>query len=164
MTSSERAAMLMRALEANANGDSSVIADLYTDDVTGWSPAMQVSSAAELAIEVEDRDAAFSDVALALSPLDVGGERACVEWMLTATHTGTLVIDDEHELEPTGVRLTLHGVTVAEFDGGRIRSFRQYWDEAELLAQIAPPSVLASTAPPLAWFSDAKTVGGRDYR
>jgi len=34
------------------------------------------------------------------------------------------------------VRCSLHGVTVAEFEGDRIRSFRQYWDEAEVLAQI----------------------------
>jgi hypothetical protein len=34
------------------------------------------------------------------------------------------------------LRLTLRGVTIAEFAGDRIRSFRQYWDEGELLAQV----------------------------
>ena len=33
----------------------------------------------------------------------------------------------------TGRRITLHGVSVADFDGDRIRSFRHYWDEVELL-------------------------------
>jgi hypothetical protein len=32
--------------------------------------------------------------------------------------------------------VSLHGVTVAEFEGDRIASFRQYWNEAELLAQL----------------------------
>ena len=52
---------------------------------------------------------------------------------MTATHSGPLVIDDEAVIDSTGVRLTLHGVTVAEFAGERIRRFRQYWDEGELL-------------------------------
>jgi hypothetical protein len=135
-TSAERTATLIRALEASATGDSSVVAELYTNDVKGWSPAMSVSSAAELAVELEDRDEAFSELDLAFAPLDVGRDRACVEWTMTATHTGTLTIDDEHELEPTEIRLTVRGITVAEFDGDRIRSFRQYWDEAELLDQL----------------------------
>ena len=36
-------------------------------------------------------------------------------------------------LEPTGRRVTLRGVSVAEFEGDRIRAFRLYWDEVELV-------------------------------
>jgi hypothetical protein len=35
--------------------------------------------------------------------------------------------------EPTGRRLELRGVLIAEFEGDRIRRFRQYWNEVELL-------------------------------
>ncbi len=97
---------------------------------------MTVSSAAELAGEFEDRAGVFTDIVLDVAPLDVGGERACAEWVATITHSGPLAVDDDVVLEPTGVRCSLHGVTVAEFEGDRIRSFRQYWDEAEVLAQI----------------------------
>jgi ketosteroid isomerase-like protein len=135
-SNAERAAMLIRGLAASVTGDSSVVADLYADDVQGWSPAMRVSSAAELAIEFEDREEAFSDVELGFAPLDVSGDRACVEWTMTATHSGPLVVDDDLNLDATGLRITLHGVTVAEFADGRIRSFRQYWDEGELLALV----------------------------
>ena len=132
----ERAATLMRGIVASATGDSSLVAELYTDDVHGWSPSTSVSSAAELAIELEDADATFSDVELTLAPLDVMGEMACVEWEMRATHTGPLVIDDDVQIAATGIRLTLRGVTVAEFEGDRIRGFRQYWDDAELLAEV----------------------------
>jgi ketosteroid isomerase-like protein len=140
-TRAERTATLVRALEASVVGDSSVIADLYVDDVKGRAPAMSVSSAAELAVEFEDRDGAFSEIELEVSPLDVSGARACVEWVVTLTHSGPLAIDDETVIEPTGTRVSLHGVTVAEFAGNKIASFRQYWDEVELLAQLAlhPP-------------------------
>jgi hypothetical protein len=56
---------------------------------------------------------------------------------VTLTHSGPLELDDEIVLEPTGIRVTLHGTTIAEFEGERIRSFRQYWDELELLEQLA---------------------------
>jgi ketosteroid isomerase-like protein len=135
-TNAVRAALLVRGIEASVAGDSSVIAALYTDDVRAWSPAMTVSSAAELAVEIEDREEAFSEIELELVPLDVSGDRACVEWVATATHSGPIVIDDDLVIEPTGLRCRLRGVTIAEFDGDRIRSFRQYWDEVALIEQL----------------------------
>ena len=39
-------------------------------------------------------------------------------------------------IEPTGLRITINGVTVAEFRGDRICSFRQYWDEFAVLEQF----------------------------
>ena len=88
-SNAERAATLVRALEASITGDSSHVAELYVDDVKGWAPAMSVSSAAELAVELEDRDGAFSDIELDVSPLDVSGERACVEWVVDPHALGT---------------------------------------------------------------------------
>jgi ketosteroid isomerase-like protein len=138
-SNAERAKTVGRALEANLRGDSTVVAELYTDDVKGWAPGLDVSSAAALAVELEDREEAFSDIELEVSPLDVSGDRACVEWTARMTHSGPLAIDDDVVIDPTGARVTLNGVTVAEFDGERIRSFRQYWDEAALREQILIP-------------------------
>jgi SnoaL-like polyketide cyclase len=136
-TSGDRAWVLVRALEVAVTGDSRLVRELYTNDVQGWSPAMTVSSAAELAVELEDREEAFSDIDLDVSPLDVGDDQACVEWVVAATHSGPLVIDDDVVIEPTGRRCMLRGVTIADFDRGRIRGFRQYWDEVSLLEQLA---------------------------
>lgn len=136
-SNAERAALLVRGIEASVAGDSSVVGDLYTDDVRAWSPAMTISSAAELAVEFEDRDEAFSDIELDLTPLDVAEGRACIEWVATVTHSGPLVIDEGGVvIEPTGKRLALRGVTVAEFEGDRIKEFRQYWDELAILEQL----------------------------
>jgi ketosteroid isomerase-like protein len=135
-SSADRAASLVQAIEATVTGDSRVVRELYADDVQGWSPVMTVSSAAELAVELEDRQEAFTDIELDVTPLDVGDDQACVEWIATATHSGPLVIDEDVVIEPTGGRLTLRGVTVADFEGDRIRAFRQYWDEVSLLEQL----------------------------
>jgi ketosteroid isomerase-like protein len=135
-SSADRAAVLVQAIEASVTGDSRVVRELYADDVRGWSPVMTVSSAAELAVELEDRQEAFSEIDVDVTPLDVGADQACVEWIATATHSGPLVVDEDVVIEPTGGRFTLRGITVADFEGDRIRAFRQYWDEVSLLEQL----------------------------
>jgi hypothetical protein len=135
-SNAERAAILVRVLEASIVGDRSVVVELCTDDVKGWAPAISVSSAAELAAALEQRTGAFSEIELEVSPFDVAGDRACVEWVVGLTHSGRLELADDVVLDPTGLRVRLHGVTVAEFEGDRIASFRQYWNEGELLAQL----------------------------
>ena len=86
--------------------------------------------------ELDHRDEAFADIELDFAPLDVGGDYACVEWTLQMTHTGTLVLGDGQPIEPSGTRVTPHGVTIAEFLGDRICSLRQYWDEFTVLEQL----------------------------
>lgn len=131
-----RAATLVRALRARVEGDRSAISELYTEDVKAWTPAMSAASAAELAVEFERRDDAFADIELDVAALDVGGEYACAEWTVTMTHSGKLALAGGESIEPTGLRVTLNGVTVAEFRGDRICSLRQYWDELAVLEQL----------------------------
>ena len=132
----EHAATLERALRAGLAHDTAAVAGLCTDDVKVWTPAMAVSSAQELAAELERRDDAFSDADLQVVPLDVNGDRACVEWLVTMTHTGPLSLADGQQLEPTGASVSLRGATVAEFRGDRIAGLRQYWDELGVLEQL----------------------------
>jgi ketosteroid isomerase-like protein len=131
-----RAAILAEALRAGVDGDALAISRLCADDVRGWTPARAVSSIDELLTELRRRDDAFSDVELEVIPLDVGGDYACAEWRVTMTHTGDLVLGDDAIVQPTGERVTLNGVTVAEFRGDRICSFRQYWDELAVFEQL----------------------------
>jgi ketosteroid isomerase-like protein len=135
-TNSARASTLARSLRASIEGDSSVVDELYTDDVKVWAPALSVSSARELGAEFERRDEVFSGIELEVAPLDVSGDYACAEWTVTMTHSGPLLLADGVVVEPTGIRITLNGVTVAEFEGDRICSLRQYWDEFGVLEQL----------------------------
>jgi hypothetical protein len=130
-----RAATLGRALQAGIERDRAVLATLCTPDVRAWTPSFAASGLDELLDVLDGRDEAFSDLALELSPLDVGGAYACVEWSLTMTHSGRLVLGDLG-LDATGLRVTVHGVSVAEFHEQRICSVRQYWDELSLLDQL----------------------------
>lgn len=131
-----RAATLRRALQAGLDGNARALPDVYTDDVTAWTPALSAASLDELTAELERRDAAFSDVELEVAPLDVGGDYACAEWTVAMTHSGPLALAGGDVVEPTGTRITVNGATVAEFRGDRICSLRQYWDELAVFEQI----------------------------
>jgi SnoaL-like polyketide cyclase len=135
-TNDARARTLVSALRAGIDGDRKVLEGVFTEDVRAWTPALATGSLPELIEELDQRGDVFSDIELNVEPLDVGGDYACVEWSVELTHTGPLSLDDETSIEPTGVRITLHGITVAEFRGDRICALRQYWDESAVLDQL----------------------------
>jgi ketosteroid isomerase-like protein len=128
--------VLTRALRAAVDGDLSPIETVFTDDVKAWTPALTASSRSELFAAYEQRDGAFSELEVEVLPLDVSGAYACAEWTVTMTHTGPLSVAEGHTVEPTGLRITVHGATVAEFRGEQICALRQYWDEFAVLEQL----------------------------
>jgi ketosteroid isomerase-like protein len=132
----QRAESLALALSAALDRDRPALRELLTDDVRAWSPALATGSREALLDELERRDDAFSDLELDVIALDVGGDHACAEWTVEMTHTGVLTFADGTAVEPTGIRVTVHGVTVAEFLDGRICSLRQYWDAHAVLEQL----------------------------
>jgi ketosteroid isomerase-like protein len=135
-TNEARARTLERALRAGIDRDRDTIGQLCTEDVRAWTPALATTSRSELLDELDRRDESFSDVEVDVTPLDVGGDYACAEWSVAMTHTGPLTLPDDTTIDPTGVRVVIHGVTVVEFRDDLICAVRQYWDEAEVLEQL----------------------------
>ena len=136
MSNHQRATTLVRALRAGLDRDRRALQELLTDDVRARSPALSTASRDELIDELDRRDEAFSDIELEVTPLDVGGDHACVEWTVEMTHSGTIALAPDVNIESSGIRVTLHGVTIAEFLGEQICSLRQYWDEHGVLEQL----------------------------
>ena len=128
--------VLLKAIEAEVGGASVDLGTLFTDDVVGWSPYASVSGLPALAALAALREIAFSDVVILLRGLDEVGNKAYAEWVIEADHTGPLILDEGAELEPTGRRVQLAGVTVADFREGKIRSYRTYFDDISLIEQI----------------------------
>jgi ketosteroid isomerase-like protein len=116
--------------------DHKAISDLCTEDVKVWTPVLFVSSRDDLISALERGSDAFSDAEADVAPLDVSGSYACAEWSVSLTHTGTFEASDGTVVEPTGARVTVHGVTVAEFRDERICALRQYWDESKVFEQL----------------------------
>jgi len=135
-TNEARATTLARALRAGIAGDREAVAAACTDDIRMWAPALTASSLTELLDALDTRDTAFSDIELEITPLDVGGDFACVEWTVRMTHTGALELGGGTTIDATNERVTVNGATIAEFDGERICALRQYWDEFAVLEQL----------------------------
>jgi len=137
-TNALRAERLSAAIVAAITGDASKVTEHFTQDVVGSGPIGSVSSRDELAGEIEAREGTFTDVEVAFAPLDVSGSQAAVEWVASAVHNGPLVLDQGRSavFGPTGRRFRVRAVTVAEFEGAQICSFRSYWDDLPLLQEL----------------------------
>jgi len=136
MAENTRAEVLRRGLEACIVGDVAALPELFTEDVSGWSPNLLVSSLAELAEAVADREDSLSDVALQVDALDITGNKGFIEYRVSAVFSGPFVISDEVVIEPNGRELVLGAAMVAEFSGDRISAFRNYFDDATLMEQM----------------------------
>ena len=128
--------VFVRALETTVGVGNEDPSTLFTDDVLAWSPALNVSSLAELSDALEARGEALSNVKLAIRSLNVGGNKVIAEWRLDADHTGPLTVDDEVTVEATGRHVHVGGATFAEFRGDKIRAFRSYFDDMALMEQL----------------------------
>ena len=134
--SESRKDVLLKALEAEIGGASVDPGTLFTDDVVGWSPIATVSGLTDLVELAADRETTFSNVVIMFRGLDEVGNKAFAEWLVEADHTGPMVLGDGAVLEATGRRVRLAGVTVADFRGEKIRSFRTYFDDVSLIEQM----------------------------
>ena len=134
--SESRKDVLLKALEAEVGGASVDPGTLFTDDVVGWSPIATVSGLTELADLATARETTFSNVVIMFRGLDEVGNKAFAEWLIEADHTGPMVLGEDAVLEATGRRVRMAGVTVADFRGEKIRSFRTYFDDVSLIEQM----------------------------
>lgn len=131
-----RAALLTEALHAAVELDHQTLRKLCTDDLRTWTPARSTSSLDDLLAALQRRDEVFSEFVLETYALDVGGDLACVEWTMSMTHSGPMTVAQGAVIEPTGLRVTVTGTTVAEFRGFRVCGLRQYWDELGIFEQL----------------------------
>jgi ketosteroid isomerase-like protein len=134
--SESRKDVLLKALEAEAGDGPVDLGTLFADDVVGWSPYASVSGLPALAALAAIREVAFSNVVILFRGLDQVGNKAYAEWLIEADHTGPLVLGEGAEVEPTGRRVQLAGVTVADFRGEKIKSYRTYFDDMSLIEQM----------------------------
>jgi len=134
--SESRKDVLRKALEAEVGGATVDPGTLFTDDVVGWSPIATVSGLTDLADLAAVRDNAFSGVVIMFRGLDEVGNKALAEWIVEADHTGPFVLGEGAVVNATGRRVQLAGVTVADFRGDKIRSYRTYFDDLSLIEQL----------------------------
>jgi ketosteroid isomerase-like protein len=134
--SESRKDVLLRAIKAEVGGASVDLSTLFTDDVVGWSPIATMSGLTDVADVAGGHDTALSNVVITFRGLDEVGNKAFAEWLIEADHTGPLALGEDAVVEATGRHIRMAGVTVADFRGQKIRSFRSYFDDVSLIEQV----------------------------
>ncbi len=125
--------MAERAVAASVLGDVAAIRELYTEDATGSGPGTKARSRDELTVEAIGRIGALLQTEVTFGEIDRRGESVRVEWEATGLHVGPLPLEGTGAvLEPTGLRLRIRAVTVAQFRGDRICSWRSHWEDFAL--------------------------------
>ena len=139
MTGTNRGTILRRAIETCIEPDDDAIAklgELFSDDVTVWSPNLLAVGLTDLAENLAFRENAFSDVDIQVDALDVFANKGFAEFRVTATFSGPFVIGKETVIEPNGHELLLGAAAIADFEAGKIKALRAYFDDATLLEQM----------------------------
>lgn len=139
MGNTDRAAVLRRAIEACVEGDAATIEDVFTEDVTAWSPTIFATSRAQLIEATAGRDESFGEHQVQIDALDVFGSKGVAEFRVTARFVQPFGVGDA-VVEPNGRMIVIGAAVVADFDGDRIKAFRNYFDEATLLDQMIMPA------------------------
>lgn len=139
MADNGRGQVLRRAIEACVAGDVAPLPELFTTDVRGWGPHMMVKSLDELKQAVVEREDALSNIELEINGLDVHGNKGFAEYRVQALFSEPLKVDDETVLDPNGRKIVVGAALIAEFDGDKISTFRNYFDDASLLEQLVAP-------------------------
>ena len=141
MTGISRGAILRRAIETCIQPDDDAITnlgELFHDDVTVWSPNLLAVGLADLAENLAFREDTFSDVDIEFDGVHVFANKGFAEFRVAATFSGPFVLENEVVIEPNGQRLLLGAAAVADFERGKIRALRAYFDDATLLEQMLP--------------------------
>ena len=139
MAESPRADTIRRAIQTCIHPDDAAVAklgELFTDDVTVWSPNMHANGLADLAENLAVRQDALSDVSIDIDSVDVFGRRGLAEFHVAATFSGPFVINDEVAIDPNGKRLLLGAAVVADFADDKISALRGYFDDLSLFEQM----------------------------
>ena len=134
---SDRGTIFLAALEAVILGDGSRFSDLFTEDVVFTSPHLVAESLPSVRHALGSPEDSLTDVEIVLLALDAIDDKIVAEWRLEALFTRPVLFNDRLLIEPTGDSVRLPGASVAEFRDCRIRAFRHYFDDSELLAGVS---------------------------
>ena len=140
MAEHPRGAVLRRAIEVFISPDDNAIerlGELFTDDVTVWTPNMLAFGVVDLAGRPSIRESAFSNVNIQeFDALDIFGSRG-----FTGPRRGDLLRPLRHRGDGgdrTQRKTAPRAATAAvvDFAGDKIKAVRAYFDDASLLEQM----------------------------
>ncbi len=117
-------------------GDIDGFANLHAEDAVLVTPGGSARGNAAIRAYWRRQGAAFPDLRITLDHLVQQGDLVVSEWTWTGTNTGPLTLRGGRRVPPTGRRVELRGMELAEIRNGKISTYRIYWDGMALAQQL----------------------------
>ena len=117
-------------------GDVEGLVNLYTEDATLVTPFGTFEGRAAIREALSRDKAAFPDRTVTRGVIVEQGDTLAAEWTMIATHTGPLLMPDGTELPPTGKRVELKGMELAQVRDGKAAVHHMYWDNMAVAGQL----------------------------
>jgi predicted ester cyclase len=127
--------------EVWGKGSYDVMDELFDRSYRGHDPLagdLDLRSAKEMCRSYRE---AFPDLSVTFLGVFAEADTTITHWRMTGTHQRRLM-----DLEPTGKRCTVEGITVAKYRGGKCVEDWTQWDALGLFRQlgVAPPTFAAT--------------------
>ena len=132
--SAEHEAAVRRFFEELWNEGRLEVADeLIAPDAVNHDPAMPEEARGPEGArqQVSMYRAAFPDTRMTILDLFSSGDRVVTRWRAEGTHEGELM-----GLAPTGAKVTVEGIAIDRFEGGKVVESWNHWDNLGLLQQL----------------------------
>jgi steroid delta-isomerase-like uncharacterized protein len=113
-------------------GDTSIGADLFADDAydhAGFPGQVGGREGFEQAVRM--MHAAFPDIHYTIEDMIVEGDRIATRWTLQGTHEGEFL-----GIPATGKQVSVKGIHILRFAGGKIVECWETWDQIGMLRQL----------------------------
>jgi predicted ester cyclase len=125
-----------RGIKLYNAGDLNSYAKEYAKDAVLITPDRTAEGRTAIREYWSRQRAAFPDCTQTVEALVEQGDTIVTEWTWVGTHTGPLVQRDGTELTPTGRRIELKGMELAQMLDGKIHVYHMYWDGMAIAAQL----------------------------
>jgi steroid delta-isomerase-like uncharacterized protein len=142
----EAASLVIKMIEAFDRGDIEGSIECFAPDATFTNPVAGLRGRGEIRTLWEAFSSAFPGIVHEPKNIVEAGDAVAIEFVITATQTGTLVTPTG-EIPATGKSVRLNQGVFARVAGGQIAEFHGYWDVASFMQQLGlVPEPAAATA------------------
>jgi predicted ester cyclase len=140
MSSEQNKSIVRRLFEEPWKGNLSVVDELTASEYIGHDPALPEPLRGPEGIKefVSTYLVAFPDARITVEQQLAEGDLVATRWSARGTHEGEMM-----DLEPTGKKVTVTGLTISRLEGGKVVEEFQNWDFSGMIRQIEAAPALA---------------------
>ena len=119
-------------------GNVAIVDEIFAPDNSFHAPSM---TTALRGTEIQKQGytrwrTAFPDFRATIEDIFAEGDKVVVRWTLHGTHRGNIEIASIGTIPTTGKHVSIAGMDIFHFMGGKIVEFWRYWSELQLLQQL----------------------------